>query len=135
METGIDQLNLHFVQLGYLKILQMGNADPNNTKLENNTSKSASGNHQSVIFRVHQPITARWYSDTTNQSVTTPMIALDYSGTTPQLASHNMALISGHKSINLAQDIPQRHDNTNNANQLSPDILNHGRSCPEPQIC
>ncbi|KZV55395.1 hypothetical protein F511_03876 [Dorcoceras hygrometricum] len=31
-ETGIDQLELHSIQLGYLKILQMGNADPNNTK-------------------------------------------------------------------------------------------------------
>ncbi|KZV22843.1 hypothetical protein F511_19435 [Dorcoceras hygrometricum] len=31
---GIDQLNLHSVQLGYLKILQMGNTDPNNTKQE-----------------------------------------------------------------------------------------------------
>ncbi|KZV46656.1 hypothetical protein F511_15458 [Dorcoceras hygrometricum] len=29
---GIDQLALHPVQLGYLKILQMGNTDPNNTK-------------------------------------------------------------------------------------------------------
>ncbi|KZV16727.1 hypothetical protein F511_25873 [Dorcoceras hygrometricum] len=29
---GIDQLALHSVQLGYLKILQMGNTDPNNTK-------------------------------------------------------------------------------------------------------
>ncbi|KZV42394.1 hypothetical protein F511_25825 [Dorcoceras hygrometricum] len=34
-KTGIDQLNLHSVQLGYLKILQMGNTDPNNTKQEN----------------------------------------------------------------------------------------------------
>ncbi|KZV57277.1 pentatricopeptide repeat-containing protein mitochondrial [Dorcoceras hygrometricum] len=33
METGIDQLNLHSVQLGYLKILQVGNTDPNNTKV------------------------------------------------------------------------------------------------------
>ncbi|KZV41869.1 hypothetical protein F511_16813 [Dorcoceras hygrometricum] len=32
---GIDQLNLQSVQLGYLKILQMGNTDPNNTKQEN----------------------------------------------------------------------------------------------------
>ncbi|KZV58686.1 mediator-associated protein 1-like [Dorcoceras hygrometricum] len=32
---GIDQLNLHSVQLGYLKILQVGNTDPNNTKQEN----------------------------------------------------------------------------------------------------
>ncbi|KZV37614.1 hypothetical protein F511_40025 [Dorcoceras hygrometricum] len=33
MGTRIDQLNLHSVQLGYLKILQVGNADPNNTKV------------------------------------------------------------------------------------------------------
>ncbi|KZV52325.1 hypothetical protein F511_38142 [Dorcoceras hygrometricum] len=32
---GIDQLNLPSVQIGYLKILQMGNTDPNNTKQEN----------------------------------------------------------------------------------------------------
>ncbi|KZV20686.1 hypothetical protein F511_09663 [Dorcoceras hygrometricum] len=32
MGTGIHQLNLHSVPLGYLKILQVGNADPNNTK-------------------------------------------------------------------------------------------------------
>ncbi|KZV23847.1 hypothetical protein F511_30718 [Dorcoceras hygrometricum] len=32
---GIDKLNLHSVQLGYLKIPQMGNADPKNTKQEN----------------------------------------------------------------------------------------------------
>ncbi|KZV21255.1 hypothetical protein F511_25282 [Dorcoceras hygrometricum] len=32
MGTGIDQLNLRSVQLGYLKILQVGNTDPNNTK-------------------------------------------------------------------------------------------------------
>ncbi|KZV18395.1 hypothetical protein F511_25116 [Dorcoceras hygrometricum] len=34
-ETGIDQLALHSVQLGYLKILQVGNTDPNNTKVGN----------------------------------------------------------------------------------------------------
>ncbi|KZV55571.1 hypothetical protein F511_12677 [Dorcoceras hygrometricum] len=37
-------------------------------------------------------ITARWYSETTTQSVTTPMIALDLSGTTNQSAGHNVAL-------------------------------------------
>ncbi|KZV19840.1 hypothetical protein F511_34448 [Dorcoceras hygrometricum] len=35
MEMGIDQLNLHSVHLSYLKILQMGNADPNNIKAGN----------------------------------------------------------------------------------------------------
>ncbi|KZV24727.1 hypothetical protein F511_09201 [Dorcoceras hygrometricum] len=29
-DAGIDQLNFHSVQLGYLKLLQMGNTDPNN---------------------------------------------------------------------------------------------------------
>ncbi|KZV58179.1 hypothetical protein F511_35900 [Dorcoceras hygrometricum] len=102
-KTGIDQLNLYSVHLGYLKILQMGNTDPNNTKQENKYEvkphKSAGGNHRSMIFRVHDPITARWSSDTTNQSVTTPMIALDFSGTTNQSASHNVALKQVIKSI------------------------------------
>ncbi|KZV25799.1 hypothetical protein F511_31697 [Dorcoceras hygrometricum] len=38
------------------------------------------------------------------------------------------------KSINQAQYTLQKHGNTNSANQLAPDILNHGRSCLEPQI-
>ncbi|KZV41851.1 hypothetical protein F511_29051 [Dorcoceras hygrometricum] len=64
------------------------------------------GNHRSVIFRARQLITARWYSDTTNQSVTTPMIALDISGTTTQSASHNVALNQViNQSVNQAQDV------------------------------
>ncbi|KZV19116.1 hypothetical protein F511_20448 [Dorcoceras hygrometricum] len=38
------------------------------------------------------PITARWYSDMTTQSVTTPMIELDLSGTTHLSADHNVAI-------------------------------------------
>ncbi|KZV16291.1 interaptin [Dorcoceras hygrometricum] len=90
MGTGIDQLALHSVQLGYLKILQMGNADPKDTKAGKEIRGQASldqcidwqiisieplyharcinrGNNRSVIFRARQPITPRWYSD--NQSV------------------------------------------------------------------
>ncbi|KZV56839.1 ankyrin repeat-containing protein-like [Dorcoceras hygrometricum] len=37
---GIDQLGFQSVQLGYLKLLQMGNADPNNTNQEKNTRSS-----------------------------------------------------------------------------------------------
>ncbi|KZV20687.1 hypothetical protein F511_09664 [Dorcoceras hygrometricum] len=64
---GIDQLGFQSVQLGYLKILQMGNTDPNNTKAgkeyednpEYDNLNRASiptqcinrGNHRSVIFR------------------------------------------------------------------------------------
>ncbi|KZV39107.1 ubiquitin carboxyl-terminal hydrolase 15-like [Dorcoceras hygrometricum] len=64
------------------------------------------GNHRSMIFRARQSITAQWYSDTTNQSVTTPMIALDFSGTTHLSASNNMALNQViNQSVNQAQDV------------------------------
>ncbi|KZV41674.1 3-hydroxyisobutyryl-CoA hydrolase-like protein 3, mitochondrial [Dorcoceras hygrometricum] len=96
----IDQLGFQSVQLGYLKILQMGNADPNNTK----AGKEYEVKPHLYTRTVYQPgkssvrasgpsaITARWYSDTTNQSVTTPMIALYLSGTTHLSAGHNVAL-------------------------------------------
>ncbi|KZV37030.1 hypothetical protein F511_11976 [Dorcoceras hygrometricum] len=52
---GIDQLDFQSVQLGYLKILQMGNADPNNTKagkrIRGQVSCINRGNHRSVIIR------------------------------------------------------------------------------------
>ncbi|KZV18596.1 hypothetical protein F511_41375 [Dorcoceras hygrometricum] len=89
MEMGIDQLNLHSVQLGYLKILQMGNADPNNTKAGKQIRGSV--NPSQLGGRHSNPV------------VTTPMIALDFSGTTTQSASHNVALISGHRSVCQAQ--------------------------------
>ncbi|KZV38227.1 hypothetical protein F511_37214 [Dorcoceras hygrometricum] len=54
-------------------------------------TQAAGANHRSVILRVRQPITARWYLDTTNQSVTTPMIELDLSGTTNHSVGHNVA--------------------------------------------
>ncbi|KZV50399.1 hypothetical protein F511_28882 [Dorcoceras hygrometricum] len=50
----------------------------NQSSLYTTHSKSAGGNHRSMIFRARQPIIARWSSDTTSQSVTTPMIALDF---------------------------------------------------------
>ncbi|KZV29877.1 putative acyl-activating enzyme 1, peroxisomal [Dorcoceras hygrometricum] len=58
-DAGIDQLNFHSVQLDYLVLLQMGNADPNNKSKERSTSQSAGGNHRSVIIGARQPITAR----------------------------------------------------------------------------
>ncbi|KZV15533.1 hypothetical protein F511_02694 [Dorcoceras hygrometricum] len=122
---GIDQLALHSVQLGYLKILKMDNTDPNNTKVGKEirgqasldqcinwqSSQSASipawcinrGNHRSVIFRARQPITARGRHS--NPVVTTPMIALDFSGTTHQSASHNVAFNQViNQSVNQARD-------------------------------
>ncbi|KZV17682.1 hypothetical protein F511_18140 [Dorcoceras hygrometricum] len=71
-------MNLHPVQLGYMKILQMDNTDPNNTKegkeIRGPVSPSQLGGRHS------------------NPAVTTPMIALDFSGTTHRSASHNVAL-------------------------------------------
>ncbi|KZV51337.1 hypothetical protein F511_12032 [Dorcoceras hygrometricum] len=107
LDAGIDQLNFHSVQLGYLKLLQMGNTDPNNksrkrkyeldqsinwqlkSSLYTTHSQSAGGNHRSVIIGARQPITARWRHS--NPVVTTPTIALDFSGTTQESASHNVA--------------------------------------------
>ncbi|KZV19070.1 protein FLOWERING LOCUS T-like [Dorcoceras hygrometricum] len=46
-------------------------------------------------------IIARWYSDTTTQSVITPMIALDLSGTTHLSVGHNVALSQSEAILNL----------------------------------
>ncbi|KZV07050.1 hypothetical protein F511_45469 [Dorcoceras hygrometricum] len=72
---GIDQLGS--LQLGYLKNLKMGNADPNNTKAGKE-------------YEARQPSQIGGFQ-TTNQSVTTPMIAY-LSGTTHLSVGHNVAL-------------------------------------------
>ncbi|KZV45427.1 peroxisome biogenesis protein 1 [Dorcoceras hygrometricum] len=108
MEMGIDQLNLHSVQLGYLKILQMGNADPNNTKAGKQIRGSV--NPSQLGGRHSNPI------------VTTPMIALDFSGTTTQSASHNVALISGHQSICQAQYVLATRQSSIQREMLTPKL-------------
>ncbi|KZV35232.1 growth-regulating factor 4 [Dorcoceras hygrometricum] len=80
------------------------------------------GEKKGIENKVKQALVAQL--DTTNQSVTTPMIALDFSGTTHQSASHNVAL----NQILNESAIPT------SSNQLSPGSLNHGRSYPEFQI-
>ncbi|KZV33605.1 mitochondrial translocator assembly and maintenance protein 41 [Dorcoceras hygrometricum] len=45
---GIDQLALHSVQLGYLKILQMGNTDPKDTKVGEEIRDQASLSKKTV---------------------------------------------------------------------------------------
>ncbi|KZV46680.1 disease resistance protein [Dorcoceras hygrometricum] len=49
---GIDQLKFQSVQLGYLKILQLGNTDPNNKSRKRKYECINRENHQSVIFRL-----------------------------------------------------------------------------------
>ncbi|KZV17989.1 hypothetical protein F511_21145 [Dorcoceras hygrometricum] len=49
-------------------------------------------------------ITARWYSDSTDQLVTTPMIELYLSGTTHLSAGHNVALS---QMFTAAQPVPR----------------------------
>ncbi|KZV42588.1 mitochondrial propionyl-CoA carboxylase, beta subunit, precursor [Dorcoceras hygrometricum] len=116
---GIDQLGFQSVQPGYLLTLKMGNTDPTTQKQEKNTMSSLSPS----------AITARWSSDTTNQSVTTPMIALDLSGTTHLSAGHNVALsqlLLRHGNFSLLnwlprwspqpqQELPKNPEEPNNA--------------------
>ncbi|KZV28588.1 hypothetical protein F511_38509 [Dorcoceras hygrometricum] len=113
MGNGIDQLNLHSVQPSYLEILQMGNTDPRHKSRKTNTRSSLRLSKKRIARPVHQlanqikplyhaqPI-RRWKSSGpispsqlggrhSNPVVTTPMIALDFSGTTHQSASHNVA--------------------------------------------
>ncbi|KZV32181.1 hypothetical protein F511_17006 [Dorcoceras hygrometricum] len=80
-DAGIDQLNFRSVQLDYLMLLQMGNTDPNKTKAENKyevkpqyevLSKQLGGRHSYPV-------------------VTALTIALDFSDTTQQSASPNVA--------------------------------------------
>ncbi|KZV23712.1 hypothetical protein F511_07189 [Dorcoceras hygrometricum] len=73
---GIDQLGFQSVKLGYLKILQMGKAP---------------GKSSVCDLQARQP-SQLGGSDTTNLLITTPMIALDLSGTTHLSADHNVAL-------------------------------------------
>ncbi|KZV47979.1 hypothetical protein F511_18320 [Dorcoceras hygrometricum] len=73
MGTEVDQLYHCPVQPGNQKILQMGDTDPRHKNRKQNTSPSQLGGRHS------------------NPVVTTPMIALDFSGTTQRSASHNVA--------------------------------------------
>ncbi|KZV56651.1 GHMP kinase (ISS) [Dorcoceras hygrometricum] len=67
--------------------------------------QSAGGNHRSVIIGARQPITARWRHS--NPVVTTPTIALDFSDTTQQSASHNVA--PNQTTKNRAQNTRNAH--------------------------
>ncbi|KZV40761.1 hypothetical protein F511_30324 [Dorcoceras hygrometricum] len=63
-----------------------------------------------ILCNCPSAITARWSSDTTNQSVTTPMIALDLSSTTHLSADHNVALsqiLLRHGNFNLLNWLPR----------------------------
>ncbi|KZV29934.1 hypothetical protein F511_22825 [Dorcoceras hygrometricum] len=100
------------------------------------------GNHRSVIFRARQIITARWYSDTTSQSITTPMIALDFSGTTTQSASHNVALNQNSKGtaqVTETNQLPpataittEEHPNLNLRNNQSLHFSSHTQNDAAP---
>ncbi|KZV48634.1 protein GAMETE EXPRESSED 3 [Dorcoceras hygrometricum] len=63
----------------------------------------------SVSLNSPSAITARWFSDTTDQSVTTPMIALYLSGTTHRSAGHNVALSQESHSIDVMPQILARY--------------------------
>ncbi|KZV33321.1 dihydroxy-acid dehydratase, mitochondrial [Dorcoceras hygrometricum] len=79
-DEGIDQLNFHSAQLGYLKLLQMGTQ----------TQQDKAGNKYEVKPQYEQ-LSKQLGGRHSNPVVTTPTIALDFSDTTQQSASHNVA--------------------------------------------
>ncbi|KZV48161.1 hypothetical protein F511_27724 [Dorcoceras hygrometricum] len=84
------------------------------------------------VWPLKLTITARWYSDTTNQSVTTPMIALCLSGATPLSAGHNCGSQS-----NSASTLTRSHQGTATSacsNLLSRWSRQHSKSCLGAQI-
>ncbi|KZV45077.1 hypothetical protein F511_25017 [Dorcoceras hygrometricum] len=97
MGKGIDQRNLHSVQPGYLKILQMGLS-------KNRIARPVHQLANQIKPLYHAQPISRWKSSVRDHRgpsahhssvvdtpvVTTPMIALDISGTTHQSASHNI---------------------------------------------
>ncbi|KZV30269.1 hypothetical protein F511_39387 [Dorcoceras hygrometricum] len=113
---GIDQLGFQSVQLGYLKILQLGNADPNNTKAGKRVRGQAScinrGNHRSVIIRPishHSSVVFRHNQSVGHHSDD----ALNLSGTTHMSAGHNVALSQVSKRVtnSTANDVTPTNQN------------------------
>ncbi|KZV49534.1 hypothetical protein F511_28337 [Dorcoceras hygrometricum] len=114
MGTGVDQLYHCSVQPGYLKILQMGDTYPRHKSRKTEyevkpqyEELSKQLNMQHAINQCYECMKAIKESDSpsqlggrhSNPIVTTPMIALDFSGTTQRSASHNMAPNQVIKSI------------------------------------
>ncbi|KZV55777.1 hypothetical protein F511_17348 [Dorcoceras hygrometricum] len=79
-DEGIDQLNFHSAQLGYLKLLQMGTQ----------TQQDKAGNKYEVKPQ-YEELSKQLGGRHSNPVVTTPTIALDFSDTAQQSASHNVA--------------------------------------------
>ncbi|KZV36600.1 hypothetical protein F511_29133 [Dorcoceras hygrometricum] len=90
MGKGIDQPNLHSVQPGYLMILQMGNADPRHKSRKTEYEVKPQYQKLSKQLTCNMP-PSQLGGRHSNPVVTTPMIALDFSDTTQQSASHNVA--------------------------------------------
>ncbi|KZV48675.1 hypothetical protein F511_22915 [Dorcoceras hygrometricum] len=103
---GIDQLALHSVQLGYLKILKMGNTDPKGTKAGKEIRGQASvrraiktANH-ATCYEMHEAIKEsiiKTSVSTEKSSQVEPLYPHSIStgeiiGTTHLSASHNVAL-------------------------------------------
>ncbi|KZV37551.1 myb-like protein X-like [Dorcoceras hygrometricum] len=108
---GIDQLNFHSAQLGYLKLLQMGTQtqqDKAGNKYEVKPQYEELSKQINMQHTINQCYECMRLSRTSlggrhsNPVVHTPTIALDLSGTTQQPASHNMAPNQKLKLVNSA---------------------------------
>ncbi|KZV22273.1 hypothetical protein F511_07474 [Dorcoceras hygrometricum] len=96
---GIDQLGFQSVQLGYLKILQMGNTDPNNTKAEKRIRGQAS-------IRMITNITANHKHACINRGNHLSVISRPVSHHSSVIFRHNQSV--GHHSDDSV--VPFRHD-------------------------
>ncbi|KZV22874.1 hypothetical protein F511_18508 [Dorcoceras hygrometricum] len=79
-DEGIDQLNFHSAKLGYLKLLQMSTQ----------TQQDKAGNKYEVKPQ-YEELSKQLGGRHSNPVVTAPTIALDFSDTTQQSTSHNVA--------------------------------------------
>ncbi|KZV40827.1 hypothetical protein F511_23149 [Dorcoceras hygrometricum] len=157
-EMGIDQLGFQSVQLGYLKILQMGNTDPNNTnagkEYENighqglliagsNLNRAYipaqcinQGNHWSVIFRpvIHHSSVVFRHNQSVGHHSDDSVVPFRHDTSVGQ---SQRGSISGSQSIKAqyyatSTDLT-RHDYST-CPTASPLVTAHSRSCPEAKF-
>ncbi|KZV54018.1 hypothetical protein F511_37531 [Dorcoceras hygrometricum] len=84
------------------------------------------GNHRSVIFRA---LPSQLDGRHSNPVVTTPMIALDFSGTTHQSASRNVAFNHViNQSVNQAQDVLTTRTELNSTIDTYPEAETSGKT-------
>ncbi|KZV33373.1 hypothetical protein F511_13178 [Dorcoceras hygrometricum] len=113
-EERIRSMETIYDYMGLVDVDKANGSAGNNKRASIPRTANQPGKSSVRDIQVWLTITARWYSDTTNQSVTTPMIALSLSGATHLPARPHVAL----NRIHRTQIMPQ------NTNTLMPKAVN-----------